>query len=82
MHDEDKVESLGVGDAIEDEHRLDGEMPRPGTVRGGHDDGYGAYDERHEGTRQTEMRREVEAEECQVVVDEITQPDAYREEQE
>ena len=76
MYDEDKVESLGVGDAIEDEHRLDGEMPRPGTVRGGHDDGYGAYDERHEGARQAKMGGEVEAEEGEVVVNEIAEPDA------
>ena len=32
MYDEDEVEGLGVGDAIEDEHRLDGKMPRAGTM--------------------------------------------------
>ena len=82
MDDEDEVEGLGVGDAIEDEHRLDGEMPRAGTVGGGHDDSYRTNDERYEGTRQSEMRRKVEAEERQVVVNKVAQPDTYREEQE
>ena len=49
MDDEDEIKCFFVGNAIEDEHRLHGKMPRAGTVRCRHDDRYGAYDEGNEG---------------------------------
>ena len=81
MHDEYEEEGLFVLYAVEDEHGLDGEMPRAGTVGRGHDDGEVGYDERHEGTAEAEVGREVEAEEGEVVMQEVTYPDAYGEQQ-
>ena len=75
MHDKDEIEGLLVGDTIEDEHRLDGEVPGACTVGGGHDDGDGAYDERDKGAGEPEVGGGVEAEEGEVVVDEVTAPD-------
>jgi len=64
--------------AVEYEHRLYGEMPWSGTVGRRHDDGYAAYHERYEGAPQTERLGVVEAEEREVVVQEIACPDAER----
>ena len=80
VDDEDEVERVLVGNTIEDEHGLDGKVPRTGTVGGGYDDGYGAYDECHQRTAQSEMGREVEAEEGEIVVQEIAHPDGEGEE--
>ena len=81
MHDEHEEERLLVLYAVEDEHGLDGEMPGAGTVGRRHDDGEVGHDERYEGTAETEVGREVEAEERQVVMQEVAHPDAYGEQQ-
>ena len=75
MDDEHEVEGLNVGNAVEDEHGLDGEVPGTGSVGRGNDDGDGTYDEGHQGTAQSEVAGEVEAEEGEVVVQEIADPD-------
>ena len=75
MDDEYEVEGVGVCYAVEDEHRLHGEMPWAGTVRRWHDDGYGTYDERDHGAHDAEMGGEVEAEEREVIMQEIAEPD-------
>ena len=75
MYDEDEVECRLVGDAIEDEHGLDGEMPGACSVGSGHDDGDASHDEGDEGTLHAEPGGEVEAEEGEVVMEEIAQPD-------
>ena len=80
VDDEHEIEGFYIGHAIENEHGLYGEMPRTGTVGGGYDDGYGAYDECHQRTAQSEMGREVEAEEGEIVVQEIAHPDGEGEE--
>ena len=71
MHDEYKPEGLFIGHTIEDQHGLDGKMPRTGTVRGGYDDGKVGYHEGYQCTADTEVRREVEAEEGEVVMQEM-----------
>ena len=81
MDDEYEEEGLLVLYAVEDEHRLDSEMPGTGAVGRRHDDGEVGHDERHEGTAEAEVGREVEAEEGQVVMQEVTYPDAYGEQQ-
>ena len=82
MENQYEVECLVVLDTVEDEHRFHGEVPRAGTVRGGHDDGDGADDEDdHDGT-QPKAARGREAEEGQVEVQEVAAPDGEGEEQE
>lgn len=76
MYDEDEVEGMVVGYAVEDEHSLHCEMPGTGPVGSRHDYGDAAHDERHEGARQAKMGGEVETEEGEVVVNEIAEPDA------
>ena len=82
MDDKDEVEGLLVGHAVEDEHRLHGEVPGTGTVGRGHDDGDGAHDEGDQGTRETQVGGEVEAEESEVVMEEVAEPDAHGHEHE
>ena len=81
MYDENEPERLLVGNAVEDEHRLDGEMPRTSTIGRWHDDGEVGYHKGNQRTADTKFRCEVEAEECQVVMQEIHHPDADGEEQ-
>ena len=45
VDDEHEIEGVLVNDAIEDEHRLDGEVPGACTIGSRHDDGDGADDE-------------------------------------
>ena len=75
MHDKHEIKGLLVGDTIEDEHRLDGEMPGACSVGRRHDDGDGAHDEGDQGAGEAEVGGGVEAEEGEVVVDEIAAPD-------
>ena len=75
MYDQHEPESLLVGHTVEDEHGLDGEMPGPSTVRCRYDDGKVGHDEGDQCTADAQMRREVEAEERQVIVQEIAHPD-------
>jgi hypothetical protein len=74
MHDENEIERLLVSDPIEDEHRLDGKVPGAGTVRGRHDDCDAAHNEAYQGTAQSEIGSEVEAEEREIEVEKIAQP--------
>ena len=76
MDDEYKPEGLFVGDTIEDQHGLDGKVPRTGTVGGRYDDGEVGHDKRHEGTTDTQVGCEVEAEEREVVMQKIAHPDS------
>ena len=74
MHDQDKIQCLVVRHAIEDEHRLDGEMPRSCSVRCRHDDGNRTYHKADQRTGKAEMCRRIEAEESQVIMQEIAPP--------
>ena len=74
MDDEDEIEGLFISHAIEDEHGLDSKVPGTGTVGRGYDNGYRAYDERDQCTTQTQVCREIEAEEGEVVVQEVADP--------
>ena len=76
MDDEDEVEGLLISYAIEDQHRLHSKMPGTGTIGRGHDDGNAAYNEGDKSTRQAKVLREVEAEEGEIVMQEIAEPDA------
>ena len=80
VYDEYEVEGMDVSDSIENEHGLDGKVPRSGTVRRRNDDGNGSDDEGHHRTAYSQVCREVEAEECQVVVEEVADPDSQCEE--
>ena len=70
-----EVEGVVVGHAVEYEHGLYGEMPRPGSVGGGNYYGDAAYYERYQGALEAEVGGEVEAEERQVIVQEVANPD-------
>ena len=45
MHDKHEIKGLLVGDTIEDEHRLHGEVPGTCSVGRRHNDGDGTHDE-------------------------------------
>ena len=81
MDNEYEDKRLVVGHAIENQHRLDGEMPRTGTIRRGHDDGEVSHHKGYQRTAQSQLRRKVEAEEGEVVMQEVHHPDADGEEQ-
>lgn len=66
-----------LGNAIKDEHRLDGEMPGACTVRRGDEDGEGADAEDEESGERVDAAREVEGEEGEVEMQVIACPDAY-----
>ena len=80
VDDKDEVEGVLVLHTIEDEHGLYGKVPGTSTIGCGYDNGDGADDERHQGTAQAEVCGEVEAEEREVVVQEVAEPDAEGEE--
>ena len=75
MDDEGEGHSIGACNAVEDEYGFDGEMPRPGSVGCGNDDGDAAYDEADDGCCEAEVLSEVEALECYPVVEEVAEPD-------
>jgi hypothetical protein len=79
VDDEHKVERVDIAYAVEDEHCLNGKVPRTGTVRRRNDDSDAAHDERYESARHTKARRSLETEEREIVVEEVTRPDAQRE---
>ncbi len=81
MDDEDEVERIVFLYAIENEHGLHGEMPRASTVGCGHDNGYAANDEGDQRTGHAQLGCRLEAEECQVVMQEVASPDGEGEEQ-
>ena len=76
MYDEHKPKGLFVGHTIEYQHGLDGEMPGTCTVGGGYDNGKVGHHKRDQRTTDTKVRREVEAEEGEVVMQEVHHPDA------
>ena len=76
MYDENEEEGIVCLNAIEYEHCLDGKMPRSGSVRSWYDDRYAAHDECYQTAHQIEMGGCFEALEGEIVVEEITQPDA------
>lgn len=80
VHNEHEIESLCFSHPIENEHCFHGEMPWSGTIWCWHDNGYGAHDEGCEGTARSQVFGVVEAEEREVIVQEIACPDGKREE--
>ncbi len=52
VNDEHEEEGIVRLDAIEDEHRLHGEMPWTGSIGCRHDDGYASHDEGHQSAHQ------------------------------
>ena len=79
MHYQNEVERMLVLYAIEYQHGLHGKVPRTRSVGCRYDDSNTSYDEGNQRTSYSQVCRKVEAEECQVVVQEIAQPDAQRE---
>ena len=80
VDDEYEVEGVLVLYPIEDEHGFYGKVPGTCTVGGGDDNGDRTDDEGYQRTAQTEVGGEVEAEERQIVVKEVAEPDAKGEE--
>ena len=68
VDDEDKVERFCVGNAVENEHGLHGEVPGAGTVGSRYDDCNAADNEGHHSTGEAEVSSEVETEEGEVVM--------------
>lgn len=60
--------------SIEQKHCLYSKMPWPGTVRRGHNDCYAADNECGKPTHQSKLRREVETEEREIVMQEVASP--------
>ena len=81
VDDKHEPEGLFVGNTIEYQHGLDGKVPRAGTIGRWYDNGKVGNDKRYEGTADTQMGCEVEAEEREVVVQEVAHPDTDREKQ-
>ena len=79
MNDEHEVEGVVLLDAIEDEHRLHGEMPWPRSVGCRYDHGDASHDEGYQSAHQIEMARRFEALEGEIIVQEVAQPDAQGE---
>ena len=75
VYDENEEEGIVCLDAIENEHCLDGKMPRSGSVGSWYDDRNAAHDECHQTAHQIEMGGCLEALEGEIVVEEIAQPD-------
>lgn len=76
VDDEHEIERVALGHAIEDQHRLDGKMPRAGAVGRGDEHGDAADDEGHQRAGHSKTGGEAETEEREVVVEEIADPDA------
>ena len=76
MNDEHEIEGIVLLDAIEDEHRLHGEMPWTRSVGRRYDHGNASHDEGHQSAHQIEMARRFEALEGEIIVQEVAQPDA------
>ena len=81
MYDEHEPEGLLISDTIEDQHGFDGEVPGTSAIGGGNDDGKVGYHKGYQCTADTQMLREVKAEERQVVMQEVHHPDANGEKQ-
>ena len=81
VDDKYEPEGLFVGNTIEYQHGLDGKVPRTGTIGRWYDNGKVGHDKRHEGTADAQVSRKVEAEEREVVVQEVAHPDTDREKQ-
>ena len=78
MNDEDEQSTCRLLYAIEDKDRLHGKVPGAGSVGRRHQDSKGTHDKGNESCQRTEPSRKVEAEECQVEVQEVARPYTYR----
>ena len=79
VNDEHEVEGVVLLDAIEDEHRLHGEMPWTRSIGCRYDYSYASHDEGHQSAHQIEMARRFKALEGEIIVQEVAQPDAQGE---
>lgn len=79
VDDEYEEEGIVLLDAVENEHSLHGKVPRTCSVGSRYDDCDAAHDEGYQSTHQTEMRCRLKALEREIIVEEVTQPDAQRE---
>ena len=75
VDDEDKEKGVVVDHSVENEHRLDSKVPWTGSVGRRHHHGNASHNESHHGTTDAKMAGEIEAEECEIVVEKITAPD-------
>ena len=75
MYDEYEEQGMLIDHTIEYQHGLYGKMPGTGTVGCRYDDGDGTYHEGYHGTRQPQMLSKVEAEEGEIIMQEVTPPD-------
>ena len=78
VDDEGEERGVGGGDAIEHHHGDDGKVPRTGTVGGGHQNGKGSGNEHHKTGSYRKLRGEAEAEEGEVEMEVVTEPDTQR----
>ena len=79
VDDEYEEEGIVLLDAVENEHSLHGKVPRTCSVGSRYDDCDAAHYEGYQSTHQTEMRCRLKALEREIIVEEVTQPDAQRE---
>ena len=76
MYDEHEEECVVGLYAVEDEHRLHGEMPRSRSVWRRHQYGDAADDEGYQSAHHAEVACRLKALEREIVVQEVAQPDA------
>ena len=74
MHDEHEVQRMDICNSIEYQHGLDGKVPRTGAIGSWYDNGDRTDYEGHQCTVQAQMGGEVEAEEREIVMQEVAQP--------
>ena len=76
MHQERKNSRIFLADAIEHHHCDDGKVPRSGAVGRRNHHGDTAYHEHHQSGQEAQVVGKVEAEEGQIEMQEIAQPDS------
>lgn len=76
VDDEGEEDGGLLGDAIEDEHGLDGEVPGAGSVGGGNEDGKASCAEDEEACHGADVAGGIEGEEGEVEMEVVAYPDA------
>ena len=75
MNDKYEVQGLLVNHSIENQHGLYSEVPRTSSVGRWYNDRDAAHNEGYQGTGESQITGEVEAEEREVVMQEVAYPD-------
>ena len=77
VYDQGKYPCIGCIDSVEHHHRDDGKMPRPCPIGGRNNHCKGAAYKHHQRSQHTEVLGKRKAEEGEVEMNEVTQPDKY-----